>query len=100
VPQATACSFLDAGAAVSTGTGSPAIGGSLSPGISSDGEVFFAGLSAATSLTTPSGYTVLDVPAPGTHGSWSSSSASASGAVTTLGTSVTWGTIEIEISHG
>ena len=89
-----------AGSAISTGTGSAVTGGSLTPGNSGDGEVFFAGLSAPASMSTPGGYTALDVPASTVHGSWFSSSASPSGVSTTLGASATWGTIEVEISHG
>jgi hypothetical protein len=93
-----------AGSAVSTGTGTTATGGSLSPGNASDGEVFFAGLSASATMSTPAGgYTALDAPvspATGAHGSWFSTAASATGASTTLGASATWGTIEIEITHG
>jgi hypothetical protein len=88
-----------AGSAVSTNTGTTATGGTLSPGNSADGEVFFAGLSSASSMTTPSGYTVLDAPASTVHGSWFSSSATSTAVSTTLGASNTWGTIEIEISH-
>jgi hypothetical protein len=32
------------------------------------GEVFFAGLSSATSMSTPAGYTALDAPASAVHG--------------------------------
>jgi hypothetical protein len=88
-----------AGSAVSTGTGTTATGGTLSPGTSTDGEVFFAGTTASSTMSTPSGYTVLNVPSSTVHGSWSSSSASSTGVSTALGTSGTWGTIEIEISH-
>lgn len=90
-----------AGSAVSTASsGTTVTGGALSPGTSSDGEIFFAGLSASTSMSTPSGYAKLDVPASTVHGAWFSSSASASGVATSLGASGAWGTIEIEISHG
>lgn len=92
-----------AGFAVSTGNVSTVTGGTLSPGASSDGELFFVGLSAAETMTTPASYTALDAPvnpATATHGGWSSTSASGSGVTTTLGASATWGTIEIEISHG
>lgn len=85
--------------AVSTGTGSTVTGGTLTGASASDGEVFFVGLSAATTLSLPVGYTVLDVPATTLHGSWFSSSASSSGVTTTLGASPTWATIEIEINH-
>ena len=86
--------------AVSTNTGTTVTGGPLSPGSSNDGEVFFAGLSVATSTSLPSGYTALDVPTSTVHGSWFNSSASSSGVTTTLGASAVWGTIEIEINHG
>jgi hypothetical protein len=90
-----------AGSAISTGTGTTANGGSLSPGNSGDGEVFFAGLSGSTTMSTPTGgYAALDVPANTAHGSWFRSSASPSGVTTNLGASGTWGTIEIEINHG
>jgi hypothetical protein len=61
------------------------------------------GLSAAQTMSLPSGFTALDAPtAPttATYGSWFNTSASASGASATLGASATWGTIEIEIAHG
>jgi hypothetical protein len=90
-----------AGSAISTGTGTTANGGSLSPGNSGDGEVFFAGLSGSTTMSTPTGgYAALDVPANTAHGSWFRSSASPSGVTTNLGASGTWGTIEIEINQG
>jgi len=89
-----------AGSAVSTGTGTTVTGGSLSPGNASDGELFFAGLSGSTTMSTPAGYTALDVPAPGAHGSWFGSTASAAGVTSSLGASSTWGAIEVEISHG
>ena len=90
-----------AGSQVSSGTsGTTATGGTLSPASPGDAEVFFAGLSTSTTMSTPSGYTALDVPASGVHGAWFSPSASSSGIATTLGTSTAWGTIEIEIAHG
>lgn len=85
--------------AVSTNTGTTVTGGSLSPGSSSDGEVFFAGLTSSTTMSTPSGYTALDAAGSTVHGSWFNSSASSAGVSTTLGASATWGTIEVEISH-
>jgi len=51
-------------------------------------------------MSTPAGYTALDVPAPGTHGAWFSAAASATGVTSGLGASSTWGAIEIEIGHG
>jgi hypothetical protein len=86
--------------AISTNTGTTATGGSLSPGSAADGEMFFAGLSGATSMTTPAGYAALDAPASTVHGAWFSASASSSAISTGLGASRTWGTIEVEISHG
>jgi hypothetical protein len=62
--------------------------------------VFFAGLSGATSMSTPAGYSALDTPASTVHGAWFSASASASGISAGLGAPSTWGTIEIENSHG
>ena len=91
-----------AGSAVSTGNSTTATGAMLSPGSSSDGEVFFTGLIASETMGTPSGYTALDAPAaPATaaYGSWFNSSASASGVTAGLGGKVQWGTIEVEISH-
>jgi hypothetical protein len=75
-------------------------GGALSGASANDGELFFAVLTTATSMSTPTGYTVLDVPASTVHGVWDSSSASTAGITTSLGVSSYWGTIEIEISHG
>jgi len=83
-----------------TGSSSPATGAALTGASASDGEVFFAGLSASETMSTPNGYTGLDAPATGVHGSWFSSSASSSGVTTALGASAAWGTIEIEINHG
>ncbi|HEV3382936.1 MAG TPA: fibronectin type III domain-containing protein [Trebonia sp.] len=88
-----------AGSAVSSSSGTTATGSALTPGNSSDGELFFAGLTSATSMTTPTGYTALDVPASTVHGSWYSTSASATGISATLGVSSTGATIEIEIAH-
>ena len=51
-------------------------------------------------MSTPTGYAVLDAPAPGTHGSWFGSAASAAGVASGLGASSTWGAIEVEINHG
>ena len=89
-----------AGSAVSTGTGTTVTGGSLSPGNAGDGELFYAGLSGSTTMSTPAGYAALDVPASTPHGSWFSSAASSAGVATSLGASNTWGSIEIEVSHG
>jgi trimeric autotransporter adhesin len=89
-----------AGSAVSTNTGTAVTGGSLSPGNPNDGEVFFAGLTTSTTMSAPTGYTALDVPATTVHGSWFSSSASSPGATANLGASSTWGSVEIEINHG
>lgn len=89
-----------AGSAVSTGTGTTVTGGSLTPGNASDGELFLAGLSGSTTMSTPAGYTALDVPASGTHGTWFSSAASAAGVTSGLAASSTWGAIEVEIGHG
>ncbi len=87
--------------AVSAGTsGATVTGGALSGASPSDGEVFFTGLTGSTTMSTPGGYAALDVPAPGVHGSWFSSSASPGGITTNLGTGSAWGTIEIEINHG
>ena len=81
-------------------SGTTVTGGALSGASASDGELFFAVLTTATSMSTPTGYTVLDVPASTVHGVWDSSSASTAGITTSLGVSSYWGTIEIEISHG
>ena len=48
-------------------------------------------------MSTPSGYTALDAPSSGVHGSWSGP-ASSSGITTTAGTSTAWATIEIAIA--
>jgi hypothetical protein len=50
-------------------------------------------------MGTPGGYTALNAPAGTGHGSWSSPSAAAAGVTAALGTSTTWGALEIEISH-
>jgi Fibronectin type III domain len=88
-------------AATSTASSATTATGGALPGASpSDGEVFFAGLSEATTMSTPGGYTALDAPAAGSsalYAAWFSPSASSSGVVTTLGTSSTYGTIEIEV---
>jgi Fibronectin type III domain len=84
----------------SSSSGATVTGGALSGASANDGELFFAVLTTATSMSTPTGYTVLDVPASTVHGVWDSSSASAAGITTNLGVSSYWGTIEIEISHG
>ena len=81
-------------------SGTTVTGGALSGASASDGELFFTVLTTATSMSTPTGYTVLDVPASTVHGVWDSSSASTAGITTNLGVSSYWGTIEIEISHG
>jgi Fibronectin type III domain len=81
-------------------SGTAVTGGALPGASANDGELFFAVLTTATSMSTPSGYAVLDVPASTVHGVWDSSSASAAGITTSLGVSSYWGTIEIEISHG
>ena len=81
-------------------SGTAVTGGALPGASANDGELFFAVLTTATSMSTPSGYTVLDVPASTVHGVWDSSSASAAGITTSLGVSSYWGTIEIEVSHG
>jgi hypothetical protein len=89
--------------AASTGStnisGTAVSGGSLSGVSTSDGEVFFAGLAASTTMSTPSGYAALDAPASGVsgvHGSWFGP-ASSSGITTTVGTSTAWATIEVAI---
>jgi Fibronectin type III domain len=84
----------------SSSSGTAVTGGALSGASANDGELFFAVLTTATSMSTPTGYTVLDVPASTVHGVWDSSSASTAGITTSLGASSYWGTIEIEISHG
>lgn len=84
----------------SSTSGATVTGGALSGASAGDGELFFAVLTTATSMSTPTGYTVLDVPASTVHGVWGSSSASTAGITTSLGGSSYWGTIEIEISHG
>ena len=89
-----------AGSAVATGTGTTVTGGSLSPGNAGDGELFLAYLSGSTTMSTPTGYAALDVPASGTHGSWFSASASTAGVISGLGASNTWGAIEVEVNHG
>jgi hypothetical protein len=61
--------------------------------------LFFAGLSGSTTMSTPGGYTPLDVPASTAHGAWFSSTASSAGVTTSLGASNTWGAIEVEINH-
>jgi large repetitive protein len=90
-------------AAGSAGWGTTAAGAALTGASSQDGEVFFAGLAASTTMSTPSGYSALDAPAYGAsavRGAWFSSAASASGISTRLGASGWYGTIEIEINNG
>jgi hypothetical protein len=83
----------------SSSAGTTVTGGSLTGASSSDGELFFVGLDTTRSMSTPTGYIALDVPASTVHGSWYSTSASATGITTTLGASSSWATIEIEIAH-
>jgi hypothetical protein len=85
---------------VTSGSGTAATGTSLTGASASDGEIFFAGLTTSTSMSTPSGYSVLDAPGSGLHGSWFDSSASSTAIATTLGASTAYATIEIEINHG
>ncbi len=83
--------------AVTTGSSQTATGGSL-PGVSSgNGEIFFVGLAASTTMSTPGGYAALDAPASGAHGSWYGSSASSSGVSSTLGASTYWAAVEVAI---
>jgi hypothetical protein len=96
----TASPIVQSGISASSVSGTTATGAALSGASASDGELFFAVLTTTTSMSTPTGYTVLDVPASTVHGVWDSSSASAAGITTSLGVSSYWGTIEIEISHG
>jgi hypothetical protein len=86
--------------AVTAGTGAAATGASLTGVSAGDAEVFFAGLATSTTMSTPSGYSVLDAPGSGLHGSWFDSSASSTAIATTLGASTAYATIEIEINHG
>jgi hypothetical protein len=86
--------------AVSSGSSATASGGALTGASASDGELFFAGVAASVTMSTPSGYTALDASSPGTQGAWFSSSASASGTATTLAPSSSWGTIAVEITRG
>ena len=96
----TASPIVQSAVTASSSSGATVTGGALSGASASDGELFFAVLTTATSMSTPTGYTVLDVPASTVHGVWGSSSASTAGITTSLGGSSYWGTIEIEISHG
>ena len=96
----TASPIVQSAVTASSSSGATVTGGALSGASASDGELFFAVLTTTTSMSTPTGYTVLDVPASTVHGVWDSSSASAAGITTSLGGSSYWGTIEIEISHG
>jgi len=95
----TASPIAQSAVSVSSASGATVTGGALSGASANDGELFFAVLTTATSMSTPTGYTVLDVPASTVHGVWGSSSASTAGITTSLGGSSYWGTIEIEISH-
>jgi hypothetical protein len=84
--------------AVTAATGAAATGAALTAVESGGGEIFFAGLTTRTTMSTPSGYSALDAPATGSsavHGAWFSTSASSTGITTTLGTSSAYGTIEI-----
>jgi hypothetical protein len=83
-----------------SGNGTAAAGAALTGASQSDGEIFFAGLTTSTTMSTPSGYSALDAPGSAVHGSWFSSSASSTAIATTLGASTAYGTIEIEIKHG
>jgi large repetitive protein len=96
----TASPIVQSADSASSVSGTTVTGGALSGASASDGELFFAVLTTTTSMSTPTGYTVLDVPASTVHGVWDSSSASTAGITTNLGVSSYWGTIEIEISHG
>lgn len=84
---------------VSFGSSATATAGTLNGASASDGELFFAGVTANATMSTPSGYTALDASSPGTYGAWFRSSASASGTATTLAPSNSWGTIAVEITH-
>jgi hypothetical protein len=95
----TASPIAQSAVSVSSSPGATVTGGALSGASASNGELFFAVLTTTTSMSTPTGYTVLDVPASTVHGVWDSSSASTAGITTNLGVSSYWGTIEIEISH-
>ncbi|MGH3256172.1 MAG: hypothetical protein ACRDOU_12410 [Streptosporangiaceae bacterium] len=86
--------------AATSGFGTAATGAALTGASQSDGEIFFAGLTASTTMSTPSGYPALDSSGSGVHGSWFSSSASSTAISTTLGTTTGYGTVEIEINHG
>jgi Fibronectin type III domain len=59
-----------AASATTSGNGTSATGASLSPLDSTDGEVFFVGSAAATSMSTPAGFAALNAPASAAHGSW------------------------------
>ena len=96
----TASPIAQSAVSVSSSSGATVTGGALSGASASDGELFFAVLTSTASMSTPTGYTVLDVPASTVHGVWGSSSASTAGITTNLGVSSYWGTIEIEIGHG
>ena len=96
----TASPIAQSAVSVSSVSDATVTGGALSGASANDGELFFAVLTTATSMSTPTGYTVLDVPASTVHGVWVSPSASTAGITTSLGASSYWGTIEIEITHG
>lgn len=90
-------------AAGTAGTATTAAGAALPGASSQDGEIFFAGLSASTTMSTPSGYSALDAPASGAsavRGAWFSSAASTAAISTRLGASRSYGTLEIEINNG
>jgi hypothetical protein len=96
----TASPIAQSAVSASSSSSATVTGEALSGASASDGELFFALLTTTTSMSTPTGYTVLDVPASTVHGVWDSSSASTAGITTSLGVSSYWGTIEIEIRHG
>jgi Fibronectin type III domain len=96
----TASPIAQSAVSASSSPSATVTGGALSGASARDGELFFAVLTTTTSMSTPTGYTVLDVPASTVHAVWDSSSASTAGITTSLGVSSYWGTIEIEISHG
>jgi Fibronectin type III domain len=96
----TASPIAQSAVSASSSSSATVTGGALSGASARDGELFFAVLTTTTSMSTPTGYTVLDVPASTVHAVWDSSSASTAGITTSLGVSSYWGTIEIEISHG
>jgi hypothetical protein len=86
--------------AVTASFGATATGRALTGVNAGDAEIFFAGLATSTTMSTPSGYSALDASGSGLHASWFDPAASTTAITTTLGTSASYGTIEIEINHG